>query len=256
MSVAAEFTFFPEPRPAVMVVSHERSGTHFLMNSLAACYGYVSRPWINFDNPTKSVLELYSREEIRKILLEMTDRPMANIVKSHHTADFFTGELEAIAKRYVIFVIYRDPVSVMLSYWRFMHRFQESVNAGPRVGDPLTFAQAKPFGRMLRYQSQSCDTILDRWVYHVKSWQTVAPDFPNIQLVCYEDLDLNYETTMKSFAALLGREPQSFTRPSRNHMVIPAGPNDPLNTGISPDLEALRRLCLEKVGETMARLGH
>src|SRR5580692_3676771 len=107
MSVAAEFTFFPEPRPAVMVVSHERSGTHFLMNSLAACYGYVSLPWINFDHPTQSVLDIYSRGAIRDLLLGMANRPMANIVKSHHPPEFFTGELDRLSQRYVILVIYR-----------------------------------------------------------------------------------------------------------------------------------------------------
>ncbi len=32
-----------------MVVSHERSGTHFLMNTLALNFGYIAKPWINFD---------------------------------------------------------------------------------------------------------------------------------------------------------------------------------------------------------------
>ena len=44
MRFQANLALFPDERPAVMVVSHERSGTHFLMNALAACYGYVSRP--------------------------------------------------------------------------------------------------------------------------------------------------------------------------------------------------------------------
>ena len=36
-----------EYRPKVLVVSHERSGTHFVMNSLALNLDYVSSPWIN-----------------------------------------------------------------------------------------------------------------------------------------------------------------------------------------------------------------
>jgi hypothetical protein len=226
------------------------------MNSLASCYGYVSLPWINLDNPTQNMLEIYSREEITKILLEITNGPMANIIKSHHTTDFFAGQLESITSRYVIFVIYRDPVSVMLSYWRFMHRFEESDNAGPRVGDPLTFARAKPFGRMLRYQSRPCDTILERWADHVESWLTIPTGLPRIQLIRYEELDFNFETTMKKLAPILEREPQALMRPARDHSVIPPGPNDPMKTGISPDIEALRQLCQKKVGNTMARLGY
>ena len=52
MNAEADLALFGEERPAVMVVSHERSGTHFLMNALAACYGYVSAPWVNLCLPT------------------------------------------------------------------------------------------------------------------------------------------------------------------------------------------------------------
>ena len=36
-------------KPKVMVVSHERSGTHFLMNTIALNFDYISAPWINLD---------------------------------------------------------------------------------------------------------------------------------------------------------------------------------------------------------------
>jgi hypothetical protein len=38
--------------------------------------------------------------------------------------------------------------------------------------------------------------------------------------------------------------------------VIPGGPEDPAGVGIPPDAAALRRLCREEVGATMARLGY
>jgi len=256
MSVAAEFTFFPEQRPAVMVVSHERSGTHFLMNALASCYGYVSLPWIDLDNPKQSVLDFHSREQLGKILANLAEKPMANIVKAHQTAEFFSDQLEALSKRYTIFAIYRDPVPVMLSFWRYMYRFRPEIDPGPKAADPLTFARTAPAGLMLRYQLQRCDSVLDRWAHHVNSWLAAAPNYPNIRLVRYEDLDLHFETTMKSFASLLGRDPFSISRPSRDYNVIPLGPNDPILNGASPDIEALRRHCRERVGETMARLGY
>lgn len=34
-----KFSAFTSYRPPVMVISHERSGTHFLMNSIAQAYG-------------------------------------------------------------------------------------------------------------------------------------------------------------------------------------------------------------------------
>jgi hypothetical protein len=45
-------------------------------------------------------------------------------------------------------------------------------------------------------------------------------------------------------------------RPARDFNVIECGPEDPMRTGIPPDVEALRRLCRETVGDTMTTLGY
>jgi hypothetical protein len=82
-----------------MVVSHERSRTHFLMNALAACYGYVSAPWVNLDLPTVNI-NYYYPPRVRDILLALAARPMANVVKSHHPADLFAAELPRLTERY------------------------------------------------------------------------------------------------------------------------------------------------------------
>jgi hypothetical protein len=256
MSLTRPVTLFSEARPAVLTVSHERSGTHFLMNSLANCYGYESVFWIDFDIPTVNFLRRFSREQIRDSLLALTARPIANIVKSHHAAEFFTDQLQSLLERYVIFVIYRDPVAVMLSFWRHLHCFRPWVNAGPQVADPLTFARAAPSGQMLRYQAQSCANILERWAAHVRGWHAAAQRFPRIRLVRYEDLDEHYEATIESFAPSLGRLPKLLIRPSRDFNVVPGGPADPMKTGIPPDVDGLRQLCRETVGDTLALLGY
>ena len=250
------FTVFPTQRPAVVVVSHERSGTHFLMNTLASCYGYVSKPWINLDHPTKSLLEFHSREGICNILLDTAARPIANIVKSHHPTDFFTGQLQKLAQRYVFFYIYRNPVDVMLSYWRFMYLFHHSVEPGPRLADPVSFAQAKPSGHMIRYQTRASDTVLERWARNVESWISAAELYPNIVVVRYEDLNERFESTVKRFSTALLQPPQGLLRPAKGVNVVPPGPADPAGTGIPPDIEALRSLCRDKLGGLMTRLGY
>src|SRR5215469_1383683 len=73
MRVDGNFAVFQEMRPAVMVVSHERSGTHFLMNALASCYGYVSAPWVDFDRPTFNINYFYL-PEVQDLLLALADR--------------------------------------------------------------------------------------------------------------------------------------------------------------------------------------
>jgi hypothetical protein len=253
MRVDGKFALFDEMRPAALVVSHERSGTHFLMNSLASCYGYVTTPWIDFDRPTFNINYFYS-PEVRDLLLALADRPMANVVKSHHVADFFAEELRKIAERYVVFVVCRHPAAVMLSFWRFLHQWPW--NEGPKSLDPLAFARSEPCGRLMRFQMRQAASMLHRWAAHVDGWLDAATACPRIVVVRYEDLDEKYEQTVRSFAEPLEHTPQSIARPSRDYNVIPRGPVDPTGRGVLPDVDGLRELCRQQVGQTMSRLGY
>lgn len=253
MKVDGNFSLFREMRPAAMVVSHERSGTHFLMNALAACYGYVTTPWIDFDRQTFNINYSYL-PEVRDLLLALADRPVANVVKSHHAVEFFAGELQRLAERYVIFVVCRHPMAVMLSFWRFIHQWPWS--EGPKTVDPLSFACAEPCGQILRYQMKQRPSMLLRWAAHVEGWLDAAAKQPRVVVVRYEDLDANYEATVRGLAAHLGRSPQAVARPPRDYNVIPRGPEDPTCSGTSPDLMALHNLCREQVGQIMSRLGY
>jgi hypothetical protein len=253
LRIDGNFTLFEDMRPAVMVVSHERSGTHFLMNSLASCYGYTSAPWVDFDRPTFNI-NYYYLPEVRDLLLALADRPMANVVKSHHAADFFAGELQRITERYVIFVVCRDPAAVMVSFWRFMHQWPW--NEGPKTLDAESFATAEPCGRLLGYQMRQQASMLHRWSAHAEGWLAAAASSSRVVVVRYEDLDSNYEETVRGFSKYLGRPPQAIVRPARDYNVIPGGPCDPAGKGLSPNLDALRRLCRKQVGMTMSRLGY
>lgn len=236
-----------------MVVSHERSGTHFMMNALASCYGYVSVPWVDLDRHAINI-NYYYPPQVREALLTLASRPLANVLKSHHQAEFFTGELARITERYVIFYIYRDPVAVMLSFWRFLHQW--AWNEGPKLPDPVSFARAEPCGQMMRYQTRQHPSLLARWAAHVEGWQAAAQAVPRVVLVRYEHLDGRYEETMGGFASVLGRPVQALVRPAREVNVIPGGPRDPADSGAAPDTETLRALCRKTVGMTMARLGY
>lgn len=247
-------TSFDEARPAALVVSHERSGTHFLMNSLASCYGYVSRPWVNLD-PYESSLKIQylSPRGVRDDLLALAAQRMANVVKSHYPVEFFHTELAALTQGYVIFVACRDPVGVMLSCWRYMHRM---FRQGPKTPDPLAFARAEPCGWLMRYQLRQYPSMLRRWAAHVESWLDAARVLPRIVVVRYEDLDAKYEATVRGFEGVLERPPHALVRPASDVNVISGGPHDPTGQGVEPDVVALRRFCRETVGDTMIRLGY
>src|SRR5262249_10202643 len=136
-----------------------------------------------------------------------------NVLKSHHSADFFSDVLPHIAGRYAVFYVFRDPVEVMRSYWRFIHTLPWV--EGPKVADPIAFAAAEPMGHMMRYQMRQFPTIMHRWAAHVESWLAAAERFKHVALVRYEELDRDYEDTMWKFAGIMGRPPLSVNRPDR-----------------------------------------
>jgi hypothetical protein len=243
----------PKRRPAVMVASHERSGTHFLMNTLAACYGYTSRPWIDLDHPPLAI-NFYSPVSVREHLMTLAAGPRAQLVKSHHQAGFFDGELSVLAEHYVVFYIYRNPVDVLLSYWRYMHQW--SSFEGPKAADPLAFARAEPCGGMMRYQLRQHANLMQRWAAHVEGWLEAATAARRVRLIRYEDLDTRFEEVVHEFAWILGHPPRALQRPSRDVNVIPGGPRDPSGRGIPPDVKGLRDLCRATIGTTMTRLGY
>lgn len=244
---------FPPPRPAVLVVAHERSGTHFLMNTLATCYGYISQPWIDFDQ-THLKINFYSPRRACDELLSLVAGSHTRLVKSHHQAGFFASELSRLTEHFVIFYVCRNPVDVMLSYWRFMHRWPWF--EGPKVADPLTFARSEPCGFMMRYQLRQHPNLMLRWAAHVEGWLDAATAHPRVLAVRYEDLDARFEEVVQGFAGTLGRPPQALVRPPRGVNTVPGGPEDPSGQGIPPDVEALRELCRATVGPTMTRLGY
>jgi hypothetical protein len=247
-------TFFREQRPVAMVVGHERSGVHFLMNALAACYDHVSMPHVDFDRHAFNINYFYPPEIAQTLLGTVAARPLANVVKSHHAADFFDGQLPQIAERFVLFYIYRDPVAVLSSFWRFIQKWQW--NEGPKTDDPLAFASAEPCGQMMRYQMRQHASLMLRWAEHVEGWLNAAHGMQRVVLVRYEDLDTQYEDTVCGFANVLGREPHAVVRPPRQGNFITGKLDGPQSLDGQSHARALRQLCEQTIGRTMARCGY
>ena len=249
------FATFPAPRPGVIVASHERSGTHFLMNSLASGYGYTVRPRVDLD-PMWIPLDDRDPGAIEGFLDRLAVERSASIVKSHHAVEFFEDVLDRIIERYIVFYIYRDPVDVMLSFFRFIHSADWGQEA--RRSDPVAFALHRPEGAMRRYERRQHDSLLHRWQDHVEGWVSAAATRTRVVLVRYEDLRDNFEETMSSFAGVLGAAPSNVAPPPPDLDTIQA-PGHGLIGALSragPFVSALRDSARQAVGTTMGRLGY
>ena len=135
----------------VMIVSHERSGTSFLINTIALNFdqylpevdseGAIQRVDIdgrnwNFADP----------DEMEKFLHDARfhDMPLANIFKSHHPREYFDPVWEYLLEQFHVFYIYRDGRDVMASFWRHVRKL--GFLWGPMVFSVGEFMRAEPVG--------------------------------------------------------------------------------------------------------------
>lgn len=232
----------------LVVCGHERSGTHFLINSIAKNSAYSNDPHLDFDlMPLGSFFNFYDRTQIKGFFTELAKHHCASIVKSHFAAEFFLESdgrplLDGLAK---ILYIARNPVDVMLSYHRFINHF--SWHQGPRLDETIDFLQASPQGQMLRYQSRQADTILDRWTAHLLGWLKAAKEnASHILVITYRDLDQNHEAVTKTALSFLALDPPAaIVRPGRAEKTVHV---PELRSTSAEEREAIRRLIVEKLG--------
>lgn len=244
-----KYASFDRDRPSVLVFGHERSGNHFLMNTLARAYGYIAKPWFNIDLQPHPI-NYFHPPSLRKLLLGPGAERIANVGKSHHAVEFFHSILGDLQDRYVIFYVHRDPVDVMLSFWSFIARWQW--HEGPRRADPVDFALSEPEGQMLRYQMHQRRNLLDRWAAHVEGWTEVAKNKRRLMVVPYRDLSERYAETVTRFADVLGELPRNLTPPSRSENVV-TGSGLPVS---QQSRVGLRRAAIATVGATMRKFGY
>jgi hypothetical protein len=167
-----------------MVVSHERSGTHFLINALTRAYDYPDR-LLDFDQRSLNI-NYYAPHAIVSTITEVAKRRSSAVLKSHHAVDFFDGILDEVLKKTIIFYIHRDPVDVMISLWRFINHWRW--REGPKRASAFEFASSQPEGQMLRYQMLQQRSMLHRWAYHLDGWTAAAQGRERILVVRFDQL--------------------------------------------------------------------
>lgn len=236
-----------------MVVSHERSGTHFMMNTVAACFDYISNPRGDIDGRQFNI-NYYHPQSLQTLMLKLTGLRVANILKCHHEFDFFSSIITAFEGAIDIIYIYRNPADVMASFWRFLHTL--GWVEGPKAGTVLDFATAQPMGHLMRYQYRQYDTMLDRWANHVEHWVAAKSRAKNIHIVKYEDLDRRYDDTVTSLGARLGLKPRRIKRPSRDKDCVEGGDIHFAPKPGADNRDAVARLAVSKFPELMSRLGY
>nr|CRH06908.1 Protein of unknown function [Candidatus Magnetococcus massalia] len=245
--------FSPElPHPRVMVVSFERSGTHFMMNSMASCFGYISKPWINFDHYPEYVNFTHA-PGMKNYLARYAQQRLAHVVKSHHPTVFFDSFMDFVTENYTVVYIYRNPLHTLRSFWKMIQR-TEWVE-GPQGMNCNDFLRTEPMGYLLRYQMHQEKSMVHRWRTHVTGWYEASLKHPSVVMVKYEDLKDDYEGTIRTIGQRIGVEPIKITKPPKDQNVVLE------TTGINYEeectlTEADEAYVREVAGDIMAKLGY
>jgi len=234
----------------LMVCSHERSGTHFLMNSIDIVSHYSSNPWMNYDYyPLGAKVNFFSQSSTHKFINDFSNFTAkgkktcnASILKSH----FPLGHLGKNANSLPLKIIYiwRKPADTIISFWKFMHKW--SWNEGPRTKTPLELACTRPSGQSQRYQASNYKDYFERWAAHVIDGIENSSNNPNACIISYEDLLNSHSSTTEKICQKLNiqilKKPDL---PSKNENVVTGAKID-LKTD---DAKRLQDYCNERIEE-------
>ena len=194
-------------RKKILVVSHERSGTHFLINTIAQCFGYSPK---QIDLDSTQGINWGDPQAASTWMQQFNGRFVANIFKSHHASPLLAHLLPGLLDEFEVFYIQRDGRDVMTSFWIYLNRL--APGWGPRTPTVGEFMQATAAGGITQYQpAQQQITMLQRWVEHVEGWNRLQ--LP-IHFMTYESLHTQFDEQLERLAGILEQPVASSNRPT------------------------------------------
>lgn len=193
------------PKPTI-VITHERSGTHLLIN----CINYDIKG--NFltigytNNKNEFNLKSYKHITYRDI---MSSAYIPNSVnKSHHQIEFMNDYLDFLFSKYKVIYVKRDVKDVLNSYYKFIPT-PEQLLSFPKFEEWI-FCKPDDIGRKF-LQSYAPDphiivepeNYVHRWLLHTNGW---LKHKDNMLVVNYEDMLVDYSTQKQIIEDYIGKK--------------------------------------------------
>lgn len=170
----------------IIVVSHERSGTHFCINSIALNFG-LSGNVINMAG--SSIPDPSIEPEI--------------IRKSHQQSVCFGSDIDRLLDENKVIYVIRDCRAVMVSCFHLFNAYPDSFPATKSMEEFLILNPSI-------FESGNGTTVIkpssmvNRWMAHIDTW---ALFFSRICVVTYEGLSLDFESEVKKISDFTGLNP-------------------------------------------------
>jgi hypothetical protein len=196
-------------RKKILVVSHERSGTHFLINTIAQCFNYDPQQ-IDLIN-RQGVVQWDDPASVKRWFQQYQGSFVPNVFKSHHAYPLLADFLSDLADEFTVFYIRRDGRDVMTSFWVYLNKI--GPGWGPKTATVGEFMRATSVGRSIQFQAtRRRITMLKRWIEHVEGWTANRLSLP-IHYISYEALNGQHNKVVDMLAEVLDEPPISRDRP-------------------------------------------
>lgn len=198
---------------STLVITHERSGTHLLINT------------INYDNKGQFITIGYIRKISNKIYTiddfkhETYKHIMSNVYfddykvfKSHHQVEFMEPYLDFVFSNYNVIYLKRDVKDVLWSYYNFLYdkdnknipSFEDWIFMKPdEIGQKLLTSQEKHIKGTDPHIIIEPNNFVERWKIHVDGWMKYKD---KMLVLNYEDLLTDFDNKKIIIEKFIGKK--------------------------------------------------
>lgn len=196
----------------VLVITHERSGTHLLINIINYdkngefyTIGYIPK----ISKSQIFTLDMYKHQTYKDIIVYSY---IENIVcKSHHQVEFMKPYIDYIFEKYKVIYLKRDIKDVLVSYYNFLPNpedefpeFEKWIWMKPNdVGEKYLISKDTHMSGSDPHVLIEPNNYIDRWKLHVDGWMKYRD---NLLLLNYEDILLDFKNQKNIIENYIGKK--------------------------------------------------
>ena len=188
----------------LLVITHERSGTHLLINLINYNKNGEFLTIGVIPNGIPHTLENYKFHVYKSLVIRSYIDDC--VCKSHHQVEFMEEHLDFIFEKYNVIYLKRDFKDVIISYYNFIEFSDKKL---PNFEDWI-FMKPDDIGKKYLHTDSTDPHVIiepnnyiDRWKIHIDGWMKYKD---NLLVLNYEDILNDYQNEKLKIENYIGRK--------------------------------------------------